>query len=692
MEPQAPRARTARDGPGQPRLRLAGLLSAVLLAAMAAPAAAEEQVVLDARVFHTLDVPVARLEAVYEHRPREMTEVGSCDPVPGPEPQRFSRNAQAGWFMFNESQQEQGCGEARFALAVPAGASTVRVSWRADRVIETPAGLAAADHLMEQEFRYWPGTEPAPGTLQHVPYFQPGDAASPEPQSFSHEAIIESAGNITLAWFFKDDGSDGFGGAGSFVGGHSFGARVSDLRAEFRVDALAGLDVQQEPLGLEGNRRLMESRVTVPVPESEAPASTTRVELRVPVRFELHSVQAPDGSAIEVDRLQDSAGEAGTLVLAEPLVATHGPGNYTLRLRSTTPVGVDDVMVPVLLLFLAAPLVSGVFAQRNIHQIGRHAKAIRPRLVLGLRVGALANWVAYWVLLAAVLFAGILPLLVVWPLEPAAGIVYLVIVALTGLFIGVGLFAKRREVFRIQADLTERERIQRELERSNEELERFAYVTSHDLKEPLRMVRSYTELLQKRYGGQMDEDADQFLQYAAGGAERMQQLIDDLLQYSRVGSAPIQAQRFPLKDAVDRACYSLNAQLAEAGAQVEADDLPDVVADRSQLTQLFQNLIGNAVKFRGPDPPRIVVEAQPIKGGWRVQVRDNGIGMDPKDRQRIFDIFQRLHAVDEYPGTGIGLAICKKIVERHGGEIGVDSKPGKGTTFVFTLARPDASA
>jgi signal transduction histidine kinase len=224
-----------------------------------------------------------------------------------------------------------------------------------------------------------------------------------------------------------------------------------------------------------------------------------------------------------------------------------------------------------------------------------------------------------------------------------------------------------------------------ELGRSNAELQQFAYVASHDLQEPLRMVSSYTQLLGKRYKGKLGADADDFIAFAVDGAGRMQQLIQDLLAYSRVSTRDFDRNPVSLKTPLGYATDNLRITVKEAGAVVAHDDLPTVPADEQQLIRLFQNLLSNAIKFRGEEPPLIHVSAKRMDHEWVVAVRDNGIGIDPQYADRIFVIFQRLHNRAEYPGTGIGLAICKKIVERHGGRIWVESELGKGTTFFFTL-------
>jgi PAS domain S-box-containing protein len=224
-----------------------------------------------------------------------------------------------------------------------------------------------------------------------------------------------------------------------------------------------------------------------------------------------------------------------------------------------------------------------------------------------------------------------------------------------------------------------------DLSRSNAELEQFAYVASHDLQEPLRMVASYVQLLKRRYEGKLDADADEFIGYAVQGATRMQRLIDDLLTYSRVGTRGRPLEPFEVSVAVEQAMQNLEVAIAESGARIEVGKMPTVRADGSQLAQLFQNLLGNAIKYRTAEPPRVEVSARRVPGAHEFAVRDNGIGIDPKHFDRIFIIFQRLQARDETSGTGIGLALCKKIVERHGGRIWVESQPGKGSTFLFTI-------
>jgi two-component system, sensor histidine kinase and response regulator len=243
---------------------------------------------------------------------------------------------------------------------------------------------------------------------------------------------------------------------------------------------------------------------------------------------------------------------------------------------------------------------------------------------------------------------------------------------------------KNRE---LEVEVDARRETEAALRRSNTELEQLAYVASHDMQEPLRMVASYLQLVAQRYRGQLDADADEFIGYAVDGAKRMQALINDLLAYSRVGTKARPFEPTDCNRIADIALGNLAIAIAETGVKVTRDALPTVQGDASQLLQLFQNLIANAIKFKRGDPATVHITAQPEGAFWRFSVSDNGIGIAQEYFDRIFVLFQRLHGRGDYPGTGIGLAICKKIVERHGGEISVQSTLDEGSTFSFTIPR-----
>jgi PAS domain S-box-containing protein len=256
------------------------------------------------------------------------------------------------------------------------------------------------------------------------------------------------------------------------------------------------------------------------------------------------------------------------------------------------------------------------------------------------------------------------------------------------------VLGKERIILLAISDITERKQAEArlssamaDLERSNKDLEQFAYVASHDLQEPLRMVSSYTQLLAQHYDGRLDEKAKKFMDYAVDGAVRMQRLINDLLTYSRLGTQGKPMETTDTHALLGEAIRNLAAMIEEKRAIITNDDLPTVKADASQLIQVFQNLISNAIKFQGEDVPHIHVSAQDKGREWIFSIRDNGIGIEKQYADRVFVIFQRLHTRREYPGTGIGLAVCKRIVERHGGRIWFESEPGKGSTFFFTIMK-----
>ncbi len=226
-----------------------------------------------------------------------------------------------------------------------------------------------------------------------------------------------------------------------------------------------------------------------------------------------------------------------------------------------------------------------------------------------------------------------------------------------------------------------------ELQRSNEDLQQFAYVCSHDLQEPLRVISNYTQLLARRYANRLDQDANDFIDFTVDATKRMQELINDLLLYSRVDTKGKEFVSTNCSQIVAMALANLKVAISESGAVVEFDDLPDVNGDSSQLLQVFQNLIGNAIKFRSKEEPVVRVALEDSGRNWTFIVKDNGQGFDMKYGERIFVIFQRLHTKEMYPGSGIGLAVCKKIIERHGGLIWAESEPGQGAKFSFTIPK-----
>ena len=247
---------------------------------------------------------------------------------------------------------------------------------------------------------------------------------------------------------------------------------------------------------------------------------------------------------------------------------------------------------------------------------------------------------------------------------------------------GEELQTANEEQQQTQIELTE---LINKLKTSNKELEQFAYVASHDLQEPLRMVSSFTQLLEKRYKGQLDDDADDYIDFIVEGAKRMKDLIDDLLTFSRLNKESLTFEPVLMNVILDNILFYLKAYIKENNAEISYDNLPTIDCDRIQIQQLLQNLITNAIKFHGNDPPKIHISAQELENEWMFNITDNGIGIDPRHQEQIFSIFKRLNRRQEYEGTGIGLSICKRIVQKHDGQIWVESETGKGSTFYFTI-------
>lgn len=249
----------------------------------------------------------------------------------------------------------------------------------------------------------------------------------------------------------------------------------------------------------------------------------------------------------------------------------------------------------------------------------------------------------------------------------------------------VGSMAMIRDLTGLKRIEAELRRSVAELTRSNHQLAQYAYVVSHDLQEPVRMITAYLGLLQDRYGGRLDARADQYIEVSTQAARQIQGLIRDLLAFAQVGARPRERAVTPLDEPLDLALLNLRGSLEASGARLTRDPLPALAVDAAEMVQLFQNLVGNALKFCGDAPPVVHIGARREAAGWRIEVRDQGIGIDADCQERVFEVFKRLHRREAYPGNGIGLAICKQIVERHGGTLGLESRPGQGATFHFTL-------
>lgn len=666
-------------------VRASGILGALALVALfgSAPAAAQQpgNGVLESTYGVEMTVPTSAME---EHLdPGSPVTPGVTLPGAACEADHFTRNETHGWFRFRETQSENGCGELRYTAPVPAGATSAVVRFRADRVILQPSTLATPIDMV-QELRVY---DDLGGLAAAYPFYDHNTPQHLASESFGYPLELTPAqSRLTLGWFFRDRG---FGQAPInpiFVGA---GLSSTVQEPSIRFEGIAMLpQVEHQRLGLQGESVRFATTVHAVVPETLGVAGRISVTVRVADDLLFSHVMGPRGQVVHESFIQVIEGtDVRTVVLTGDATASQGAGPYRLVFTSASPISPAPLLYPFIALVMAVPAGAGALAWLNTRRFRQQATPEFVTTATNLENVVLAMIAVYLLLPLGVLVSGRLSLLASWPLEGEAGLVYLLIAIAFVAFLAIGFVGRRHLNHVMLEEAAIKEQARRELERSNRELAEFAYVASHDLQEPLRTVASYTQLLQRRYKGKLDQDADEFIDSAVEGAQRMQNLIQDLLAYSRVGAKPDPPTAVDLGSVMDGVRRTLRQAITEASAEVVVTKaLPTVVAHEHQFDQLLQNLVGNALKFRDPARPcRIEVSAEPVPGGWRVAVKDNGIGIDPRHFERIFQIFQRLHGREEYPGTGIGLAICKRIVELNGGTIGIDSVPGQGSTFWFTV-------
>jgi signal transduction histidine kinase len=611
--------------------------------------------------------------------------------------ERFTKDQAGGWFRFREEDTENGCGEIRFNTDVPPGAAQVQVRFLADRSVPTSWGQSLPVNAT-QELRIYRGNDVPIYTLA---YYDPHATSEFVAKPFKADlALPPDETRIHVGWYFWDrsqtvttqsspvpapDAVNNLINNPTYR--QSLSATVRDAVIQFSGVPVPPKELSTTYEGASGNAVREATHVTVVVPEPTIPKATAGLDLQVAAGLSLLQVRSPDGTLLAPGEAQVSDDQGVRHVTLGPdVVGRHGVGPYAFEFYTLTPLTVAPAMVPVVAVLVVAPGLLGIYAVNQ-------GVALRRRAV-GFTVAAARNFLVALVLVSAIYLAALAwvvagqrwPLIVAFPIQPEAALLHVTLAACTGAFFTLEFLRKRQLVQVMEMDLAQKARTTAELERSNKELQQFAYVASHDLQEPLRMVASYTQLLQRRYQGRLDKDADEFIGYAVGGAVRMQSLINDLLTYSRVSTATRPMGPVDLEAVLDTVLLNLKVATEEAKATVVRDRLPTVEGDRSQLVQLLQNLLGNALKFRAKDRAcQVAISVQEAAGHWTFAVRDNGIGIERQYFDRLFVIFQRLHARDEYEGTGIGLAVCKKIVERHGGRIWVESEPGKGSTFSFTL-------
>ncbi|HUR60891.1 MAG TPA: ATP-binding protein [Candidatus Thermoplasmatota archaeon] len=686
------------------RWSLAVLLACATLLPL--PADASREQFLGATAELAVPVNVQDMEEKYEI---SSVAEGSPFPVPGAEnlptgalgltptgcagtKDRFTRDTEGTWFRFTESQEENGCGEMLYNIPLPPGTAKVQVRFLADRYVNQDWRQRFGVNVV-QELRIYHGNGNTELAASYA-YYAPTAESELVAQLVEADTYVASTDtNITLGWYFFDQSLTA-PQAGPIPSNPAFrqhfSSTVREARVQFSNIPLQPSAVTSSYEGASGESARESTLVSIAIAPPPIEKATEGMDVQISAQLSLLRVKGPDGAFLVPDEspVTEDAQFKGIrhVNLSPDVVARHGYGTYSFEFYSLNPLKVTPGMVPFVAILMITPFVLGVYAVNQGIELRRKAVGFTVQAARNYFLALAGVSAVYIGAMAWVAIGPRWPLIVSFPIQPEAAILHIVLTLCIGGFFTLAFLRKRQLVNVMELDLAQKARATAELERSNRELQQFAYVASHDLQEPLRMVASYTQLLQRRYQGKLDRDADEFIGYAVGGAVRMQSLINDLLAYSRVSQANRPMSTVEMGTVLDTALANLRVALQESKATIVRDPLPAVEGDRSQLVQLMQNLVGNALKFRAKDRPvQVHISAKEANGQWTIGVRDNGIGIERQYYDRLFVIFQRLHAREEYEGTGIGLAICKKIAERHGGRIWVESEPGKGSTFYFTL-------
>lgn len=598
-------------------------------------------------------------------------------------------------FTFSEGRNSAGCGEMLYDVPLvgkSAPGTVLVINFTADRVVEIdvpPNGVSPAPTLA-QEFRLGFGS----AGQRLDPYFD-NDAPSQPATNFQRSYLIPAGlDHLTVSWSFQDSGF--FGAALPFnPGGASFQATVSNI--SFEVDQLpAAADPRIEDgaevlnqTALTGTQSHWVNQTIPPGAVGEGRSTALTVQVRTGAT--LVDRMGPRG-AVSAERFE--ASRTGTLVeyvIDEQTVAEQGPGEYSFQFRTVRalpappPPDAPTTIEPFYYTILLLPAPAALLALLTAVQYRREAEGRYRRASTGILAVVLIGVAYYLVLLVYSVFGAGRRVMATLPLDAEATLVYVQFIVLLLFFVAFAVIVGRYLVRGMRRDIEARRAQEDRLRRSNEELERFAYVASHDLQEPLRKVAGFTSLLQRRYKGRLDKDADEMIQYAVDGATRMQALIRDILAYSRVGSSELDIKPVEVGALLELVVSDLGEKIKDENARVAWEGLPTVQADAGQVRQVLQNLVENALKYRDPKRrPKVAVAAERDGPMWRFSVADNGVGIPADKLTDVFGIFRRLHG-SEVPGTGIGLALAQKAVERHGGRIWVQSRVGKGSTFFFTL-------
>lgn len=597
--------------------------------------------------------------------------------------QHFSLVTDPPGLRFTESGTEQGCAQAGLDLNVPPGAVWATVSFAADRLIRSSPDASSIPVRAYQQLRMYDAGQDAP--TQTTPLFAPDSSSAPDGRAFTERyALRLGQPTIGFSWFFHDHG----GAADDVPGmapGTAFAATLWDLTVRFDGLPVEATSEVVKTVNQQG-QQVETRRLQLLLPQVDA---GQEIVVQAPAGTVVAAASAPDGKPLAPGAVvSDDDGTRLRAVLGASALAEHGPGLYTIDLETRTALEPRLALLPVAFLAVAAPGVAAVVAASDVGVIGRNASG-GFRQVLAPGRWALAFLAALYLALIIWLFSG--PgwrVLITLPVQVETGVAVVALALLSTAFLAIGLFWKKRIGRVMEITLQEQRQINEDLARSNRELQQFANVASHDLQEPLRAVYGYAELLQDRYAHRLDDDGREFLGFVMRGADRMSELVSDLLQYARVDAATPVMGDVDTQQIVEQTGQFLRGSAADL--RVEVGELPTIRAEAPLIRQLFLNLLTNAARFGRPDrPPVVHIDCSTRDGVATFSVADNGIGIPPEDRERVFVIFQRLHTQDEVPGTGIGLALCRKIVERYGGRIWITGSKGGGATFNFELPFQD---
>ncbi len=594
--------------------------------------------------------------------------------------------------LFQEGNTERICAEVPFNVTIPEGADEAIIEFVTEREVETSLNLQAR---FEQSllFHYEGQRIDCLASLDYVARHLPSQNMTPVkihvplgPEG-CHGGRLHS--QLELVFLFADRLEDP---TTPSVTDHAFPgqaarAKVAGLRVTF-----TGIDMEARGIdeaGLHSNGNLLGySRVRVDIPEPPA-GYDVQGAFTVSNRYGTHSFYkvTPGGLQELESRFIKLEEEGGALqfIITPAAVAAAGAGTYEVHFESGATTIVSPAGLPVAGLALLAPIIFGVLAQRNLNHLQRTARGRLTTVRWALQASLVVAWLVYLAVVFALLISPIGPGMAARPVPPANIVAYTALGTASFMMIAVSIAGRRREMRIVVDDLTELERIQQELKRSNAELEQFAYVASHDLKEPLRMVAGFTQLLEKHLDDRLDDDGRKYLGFASEGSRRLQRMVDDLLLYSRVRHDQAALTDVNLADVMVIVRGHLAQLIQDRRVDLRVGELPTITADQGQMVQMLLNLVQNAIKFSPQDRPVVEVTAKRKGGNVHIAVRDEGVGIDPGQQERIFQIFQRLHLREEYDGNGIGLAMVKKIAEQAGGHIIVDSAKGKGSTFTVVL-------